>query len=124
MPSERSVAPVNLLHRVLNRSDGTSVALLLAVLGVVLILQGWKSRIPNFDMLTTIDAAQQVIDHGRLPDRGVVTSFGSFTPPGLTWLMLPGVALFRDPRLFESAGSLTVYVGTLLGIFLVARRYF
>ena len=95
-----------LLRRILNLADGTSIALLLAALGVVLILQGWKSRIPNFDMLTTIDAAQQVIDHGRLPDRGVVTSFGSFTPPGLTWLMLPGLALFRDPRLFESVGSL------------------
>ena len=113
-----------LLRRILNLADGTSIALLLAALGAVLILQGWKSRIPNFDMVTAIDAAQQVIDHGRLPDRGVVTSFGSFTPPGLTWLMLPGMALFRDPRLFEYVGSLALYVGTLLGIFLVARRYF
>jgi hypothetical protein len=38
--------------------------------------------------------------------------------------MLPGVLLFRDPRLFEYVGSIFLYVGTLLGIFLIARRYF
>ena len=107
-----------MVRRILNLGDGTSIALLVAALGAVLILQGWKSRIPIFDMLTTIDAAQEVIDHGRLPDRGVVTSFGSFAPPGLTWLMVPGVALFRDPRLFEYVGSLALYVGTVLGVFL------
>jgi hypothetical protein len=100
------------------------LAVLVALLGTVLILQGWRSRIPNFDMLTTIDAAQQLIDHGTLPEKSVVTSFGSFTPPGLTWLMLPGVLFFRDPRLFEYIGSLFLYLGTLLGIFAISRRYF
>jgi hypothetical protein len=110
--------------RLLNLSCGTAYVLVFAALGVVLILQGWRSRIPNFDMLSTIDAAQQFIDHGKLPETSVVTSFGSFTPPGLTWFMLPGVLLFRDPRLFEYVGSIFLYVGTLLGIFLIARRYF
>jgi hypothetical protein len=97
--------------------------MVVAATGVLLVLQGWKSRIPNFDMLTTIDAAQALVESGRLPDRGVLTSFQSFTPPGAAWLMAPGVALFRDSRLFEYIGSLGLYVGTIVGIFLLARRY-
>ena len=36
--------------------------------------------------------------------------------------MAPGVWLFGDPRLFELAGSVSVYIGTLVGIFLLTRR--
>jgi len=101
----------------------TLFVLLVAVGGALLALQGWKSRIPNFDMLTTIAEAQELVDSGQLPDRGVLTSFGSFAPPGLAYLMLPGLAL-QDPRLFEYIGSLALYVGTLFGIFTLTRRYF
>jgi hypothetical protein len=103
--------------------DGRLALLLVIALGVLLASQGWKSRIPNFDMLTTIAAAQELVDSGRLPDKGVVTSFGSFAPPGLTYLMLPGLA-FGDPRLFEYIGSTALYIGTLIGIFSLSRRYF
>ncbi len=98
--------------------------LLVALIGAVFVLQGWRSRIPNFDMMTTIDDAQRLVDAGRLPDRGVLTSFFSFTPPGAAWLMAPGVWGFDDPRRFEYVGSLVTYVATLLGIFLLARMYF
>ena len=98
--------------------------LLVALIGAVFVLQGWRSRIPNFDMMTTIDDAQRLVDAGRLPDRGVLTSFFSFTPPGAAWLMAPGVWGFDDPRRFEYVGSLGTYVATLLGIFLLARMYF
>ena len=111
-------------RRMIGIGDGTGLALLLAAVGVVLILQGWQSRIPNFGVLTTIDAAQEFIDHHRLPEKGAITSFGSFTPPGAMWLMLPGLLIFRDPRLFECVGSLSLYVGTFLGIFFLARRCF
>jgi len=104
-------------------ASGAPGVLLVAALGALLALQGWRSRIPNFDVLTTIGASQELIDTGRLPDRGVVTSFASFTPPGATWLMTPGVWVFSEPRLFEYLGSLGLYIGTLFGIFALARRY-
>ena len=98
--------------------------LLLACLGVVLILQGWKSRIPRFDLVVGIEATEDLIDHGAFPDKGILTSFGSYTPPGVTWLLLPGLAVSQDPRLFEYVGSVGLFVGTLFGMFFLARRYF
>ena len=43
--------------------------------------------------------------------------------PGAVWLALPGVLVFRDPRLFEYAGSVVLFLGTLFGTFLLTRRY-
>ena len=98
-------------------AGSTACVLLLACLGVVLILQGWKSRIPRFDMVLSIEATQDLIDRGAFPDKGILTSFGSYTPPGVTWLLLPGVVVFEDHRLFEYVGSVGLFVGTLFGIF-------
>jgi Dolichyl-phosphate-mannose-protein mannosyltransferase len=110
--------------RIFRRPVATAAVLLLAGFGVVLILQGWRSRIPRFDMAMSIQSAQRLIDEKEMPDKGILTSFVSFTPPGVTWLLLPGVLVFHDPRLFEYIGSLGLYVATLFGIFFLAQRYF
>jgi len=94
-----------------------------AFLGVLLTLQGWKSRTPSFDMMTTIESSDAFLTDGTVPDRGVLTSFGSYAPPGITWFMIPGLIVFDDPRLFEYIGSIAFYVGTLAGIFLLGRTY-
>lgn len=112
-----------MLRRICGAYGGIPLVVLLAAVGILVVLQGWRSRIPNFDMLTTIDAAQELTSSRLLPDHGVLTSFMSFTPPGAAWFMAPGVLLFRDPRLFEYIGSIGLYVGTLFGIFLLTRRY-
>ena len=98
--------------------------LLVATIGVLIAWQGWKSRIPLFDLLPYIDDAEQFISIGRIPEKGTLTSFASYTPPGTTWLILPGMFLLEDPRLFEFIGSVTLYTGTLAGIFVLARDYF
>jgi hypothetical protein len=72
----------------------------------------------------SIEATQDLIDLGAFPDKGILTSFGSYTPPGVTWLLLPRLVVFQDPRLFEYVGSVGLFVGTLFGIFFLARRYF
>jgi hypothetical protein len=95
----------------------------IGVLGILLALQGWKSEIPASDLSTTIDSGHELLESGKLPDRGTLTSFISFTPPGDTWLIAPGMLLFRDPRLFEFVGSVDLYLGTLFGIFLLSRAY-
>jgi|RhiMetdeSRZDD1v2_1073273.scaffolds.fasta_scaffold79784_3 dolichyl-phosphate-mannose-protein mannosyltransferase len=118
---QRSAAAARFLRP---RAGATACVLVLAALGTVLILQGWKSRIPRFDIVMGIEATQELIDRGAFPDKGILTSFGSYTPPGVTWLLLPGVVVFQDPRLFEYVGSVGLFVGTLYGIFFLARRYF
>ena len=105
-------------------AGATACVLILACLSVVLLLQGWKSRIPRFDVVMGIETTEALIDSGTFPTKGTVTSFGSFTPPGLTWLLLPGLVAFQDPRLFEYVGSVGLFLGTLCGIFFLARRYF
>ena len=107
----------------MKRERIASLFLVLAVVGQVVITQGWRSRIPRFDIAIAIDSAQRLIDRGEVPDKGILTSFVSYNPPGVTWLVVPGLLIFDDPRLFEYAGSLALYVGTLLGVFFLARRY-
>jgi len=98
--------------------------LLISLLGFSLALQGWKGRIPPSDMLPYFDAAERLVTRGEIPASGALTSYSTYAPPGPSWLILPGLLLFSDPRLFESAGSAILYFGTLLGIFLLARIYF
>src|SRR5438094_4155738 len=110
-----------------NRTMGFGMAfvLLIATLGVALALQGWRSRIPDVqDEILAIDGAHALLAHGRIPYRGGVTNYASYFPPGTTWLIVPGVLVFSDPRLFEVLGSTLLYIGTLVGIFLLARTYF
>jgi hypothetical protein len=100
---------------------GIVAVLLVAGLAMGLALQGWRSRIVNVDIVPHIEGAQAFVVHGSVPDRGCLSGFASYIPPGVTWLFLPGVLLFDDPRLLEAAGSGLLFVGTLLGILLLAH---
>jgi 4-amino-4-deoxy-L-arabinose transferase-like glycosyltransferase len=104
--------------------SGIAVVLLVASLSLVLSAQGWKSRMPAFDLLTYIYSAQELLESGALPQHGDTGSYGSYKPPGTAWLMLPGAALFEDPRAFAYIGTGFLHLATLLGIFLLARRSF
>jgi hypothetical protein len=103
---------------------GFAIVLLVTIIGMLLTLQGWKSRPPAFDMLTYFNSAENLLKTGTPARYGDVSSFGSFPPPGTTWLMAPGMLLFHDPRLHEKFGSTLLHLGTLLGVFLLARRSF
>lgn len=98
-----------------------TVVLLVGALGVAVALQGWRSRVPGTDVIPYIDGAHALLSRGQLPYRGVVTSFASYAPPGLAWIVLPGAALFSDPRVFDVPGNAILHLGTLIGIFLLAR---
>ena len=103
---------------------GFAIVLLVTIIGMLLTLQGWKSRSPAFDMLTYFNSAEHLLKTGTPARYGDVSSYGSFSPPGTTWLMTPGMLLFHDPRLYENFGSTLLHLGTLLGVFLLARRSF
>ncbi|MBI3326880.1 MAG: hypothetical protein HYZ81_09280 [Nitrospinae bacterium] len=102
---------------------GMIVVHVVAAVGMLLALQGWRSRIVPFDLVPHVEGAHAFLVSGRLPDRGCLSGFASYIPPGITWLLLPGMLVFNDPRLFEYLGSGLLYLGTLLGIFLLASDY-
>ncbi|HEX6386758.1 MAG TPA: hypothetical protein VF177_18985, partial [Anaerolineae bacterium] len=100
---------------------GVAVVLLVTAIGLLLALQGWKSRPPATDMMTFIYNADAFLKNGTFPQYGDISSYGSFSTPGTSWLMVPGMLIFTDPRLFEKAGSALLHFGTLLGVFLLAQ---
>ena len=110
--------------RTSNPTPSLLAVLVVTIIGIFVALQGWQTRMPFFDMLLAIDGAHELVTRGQIPDRGSLSSYASHNPPGGAWLMAPGLFLFTDPRLFEYAGSVSLYIGTVLGVFLLARSYF
>jgi hypothetical protein len=101
-----------------------AVILPVAAAGLALALQGWRERIPAFDMLTYFNSAHDLLTKGTLARYGDISSYASFSPPGTTWLMAPGMLMISDPRLYEKLGAAALHFGTLLGLFFLARTYF
>ena len=101
-----------------------ALVVVVAATGMVFALQGWKSRFQTFDLLPHIESARDFLEKGRIPDRGCLSRYASHIPPGTTWLLVPGLSVFDDPRLYESAATGILFLGTLIGIFLLARSYF
>jgi hypothetical protein len=102
----------------------TALVLVVALAGVTLALQGWRSWTVDNDLVEYIDAAHALISSGRIPDHGVVTSLGSYAPPGLAWLGVPGALWLPDPQLLDVPGNVLLHLGTLAGIFVLARAVF
>ncbi len=100
------------------------VVLLIGTLGLALAFQGWRSRVPDSYWGPPFDAAQALLRHGWIPDRGPTTSFASYAPPGFAWVALPGMVMSSDPRLFNVPGGALLHLATLLGIVLLARACF
>ena len=103
---------------------GLLLALLVGCVSMVLTMQGWKSRIVAFDLVTYVYSADAFIHDVILPQHGDTGSYGSYKPPGTAWLMMPSRLLTVDPRLAQYAGTAILHGIALLAIFLLARRYF
>ncbi|MEO8677451.1 MAG: glycosyltransferase family 39 protein [Vicinamibacterales bacterium] len=97
---------------------------LIGLSGLVVALQGWQARGPDSDVVGAIVRAVALVDRGHIPQRGTLTDNNSFRPPGTSWLAVPGVLMFSDPRLVALAGSTALYLGTLAGVFALGRYYF
>ena len=103
---------------------GLALVILMAALGIAITMQGWRSRTPAHDLVPHIYNVRNFLEHGTIPVHGDTGSYGSYKPPGTAWLMLPSTLLFDDPRLSEYVGTAILHSATLLGIFLLAYRYF
>lgn len=97
----------------------TALLLLLVATPGLIASQGWRTRLPAY--LEYLDGAHALISAGTLPDHGHITSYESYSPPGAAWLVAPGMWLFSDPRLVEVPANVLLHLGTLLGIFVLAR---
>lgn len=106
------------------RNLAIAAVLLVAAISIALTMQGWKSRVIAFDLLPFVYEVRDFLETGSFPEHGDTGSYGSFSPPGPAWLMLPGTLLFSDVRLSEYAGAAFLHLSTLLGLFFLARRYF
>lgn len=100
-----------------------SLVLLAGITGVTLSLVGWQGKLPSYDHINHVYDSFAFLQDGTIPQKGIVISRGSFSPPGNTWLYLPGILLTDNSSLYESVGSGLLYIGTLLGIFLTVSRY-
>jgi hypothetical protein len=100
------------------------LGLILAVGVLVLLLQyqGWRSRdMANVDMLPFFQGARDFLQTGRLLDRGDVSSYSSYSPPGTFYLLIPGEILFRDGRLQDLFANAILFLGTVVFVYLSAR---
>jgi hypothetical protein len=103
---------------------GAIVVAFTTIVGLVIALQGWRARGPDADVIGSMVRAAALADRGVIPQRGTLTDLKAFRPPGTSWLALPGVLLFDDPRLVELTGSIALYAGTLIGVFTLAHYGF
>jgi hypothetical protein len=87
------------------RNLAIAAVLLVAAISIALTMQGWKSRVIAFDLLPFVYKVRDFLETGSFPEHGDTGSYGSFSPPGPAWLMLPGTLLFSDVRLSEYAGA-------------------
>lgn len=86
--------------------------------------QGWRTRGPDVDVIASIVRSVALTERGHIPSRGNLTDLNSFRPPGESWLLVPGVLLFSDPRLVEITSTGLLYLATLAGVFILGRLVF
>jgi hypothetical protein len=62
-------------------SSGLAMVHVVAAIGMLFALQGWKSRFQTFDLLPHIQSARELLERGHIPDQGCLSRFGSHIPP-------------------------------------------
>ena len=101
------------------------LAVLAAILlGSLLEVQGWRSRVPSLDLIPHLEDAEALVHRGVIPEKGCLSSFGAYIPPGPTWLFAPGIAANLPARLAEYPAALFLFMLTAVGIFLLGKDSF
>jgi hypothetical protein len=104
-------------------SDWFAVAAAILV-GSLLALQGWRNRVPSLDLIPHIEGAEALVHDGVIPNKGCLSSFGAYIPPGPTWLYAPGIAAQLPARWIHFPGSMTLFVLTAIGLYLLGKGIF
>jgi hypothetical protein len=85
--------------------------------------QGWRgAEQANLDMLPYYEGAWNFLHQGTIPQKGEISSYFSYNPPG-TWIfMVPGLILTPDPRLQTLPGTAILLYATLIFLYLLLRE--
>jgi len=81
---------------------------------------GWRAHAFGMDLIPAARAAIDFVRTGKLPEKSCLSSTCGYNPPGTSWLLLPGIVMFRDPRLFEAPGTLALHAITVAGLITTA----
>lgn len=108
----------------MTRTAAATLISTVAVAGLILSFQGWRTRGPDVDVIASMVRSVALVERGHIPQRGNLTDLNSFRPPGLSWLLAPGALLFSDPRHAELTATGLLYLATLIGVFALGRQVF
>jgi hypothetical protein len=101
----------------------TAVVLMaISGIGSIVGIQGYRSSVPGVDMVPYHLAAEDLLQHGRIPDHGDLNSFAAFNPPGVVWPMALGLGLTRDIQTAELPGALIFYWLAIAGVYCMGKR--
>jgi hypothetical protein len=99
------------------------ILLSLVLFSFLMRYRGWRSNtLGNWDMLVYYLGAESMIHDGMVMEKGDLSSYHSYQPPGTVYLVLPAVALLKDARLFELPGDLLVNIATMVFLYLIFRQ--
>jgi hypothetical protein len=98
---------------------------LVFLFGCLWKFQGWQEQSLKFhDMLPYHVGALQMLQTGTVLEKGDISSFHSYSPPGTVWLLAPGTFLRLDPRITEMIGMSIQYLGMLIFLYLLSNMFF
>ena len=102
------------------KSPALWLLLFLSVFLPAMSLTGRYGGVPHYDLLWDTMNAHRLVTEGTIPVHGCVSSLYSFNPPGISFGMAPGIAVFpHRPVAAERFGAALLFVGTLWGLFLL-----
>jgi len=101
------------------------ILLSLVLFSFLMRYRGWRSApLGDWDMLVYYLGADSMLHNGPIMEKGDLSSYQSYQPPGTVYLVLPTVALLKDARLFTLPGDLLVNISTMFLLYLIFRQAF
>jgi hypothetical protein len=101
------------------------ILLSLVLFSFLMRYQGWRSKnLGNWDMLVYSLGAESMVHDGIIIEKGDLSSYHAYQPPGTVYLVLPAILLLKDPRLFSLPGDLLVNIATVVFLYLIFRQAF
>ena len=76
----------------------------------------------HVDMHPVLCRRREFLTEGRVMEKGELSSYNSYNPPGTFYLMIPGMLLNGDPRLQDLPGTVLLVFGTLVFLYLAIRE--
>ncbi|MBN2084362.1 MAG: hypothetical protein JW748_03995 [Anaerolineales bacterium] len=108
-----------------NKGIWVDMLLILAVGTLILLLQyeGWRSwELINLDMLPYYSGARDFLAGGPILEKGELSSYNAYNPPGTVYWMIPGMLLTSDARLQTLAGTTLLFFGAVFFLYLAVRE--